>query len=343
MILRLFHMNILTRILMLLAISLSASSRLPASIDTINKAEENKLLKNYRLVKNVQNTFIESVAPKLHLGPDAYLRANDCTTKPLGVYALEVNGEIIGLHSLAPYYHGDYLVANAMTDIFSGFRGKGYGTLIRRLAALEAKKAIGKPIFVKSNPAQNEAKLTESHLCCLYSNNEWDYGKNGASTCSAIKAGYGIACIQGGLVKLLYPRNELCWGDKRTEWFLEASRILGNKRAHCPKDAVPFLLKITSDLNLTQQTEVVTLNTLLSLLDTLKKQDSVEYEDSLDVCMRNLSQENLKLVNNYIKGIAYKGSPQKIPTEILNLDQQVNISEKVLKILNDSVNRNSTL
>jgi len=291
--------------------------------------------KTCRLVTNINNSFIESHSSDLHLNPQVYLKLNNWAIAPFGVYGLEVDGLIVGLHRITPIYQNGYLLALVQTDIFGKYRASGYGTLLRKLTAIEVGKIVGKFVRIKSASGEGE-ELTKFPLSYLFSINEWDYGKNGASTNSSLKAGYGIACIsEGGLVNMLFPKNESLWGEERTKNLMSASRILGGWAEH-HREAIPFLFKILNDLDLTQKTEVETLNSLTSFMDN-RFGSGPDYQRTFDEYINGMSKNNLELLSKMTKGITSAEVVQKIPPDLLRI--RGTLSEAVKDRLSQRLDR----
>lgn len=184
-----------------------------------------------------------------------------------GVYTLtkKGTGEVLGLQAITPHIKKDTLYASAMTDIIPAKQGQGFGKALRRKTASLFDQYIRTDFFVESEEQSAPRRLTLSHL---YSDNEWMWGKNGASLKSALNAGYGIVCISPfnlmGLVQMTYPRTEYHWSNERVEWLMEFSRL---NRSDLNQDSLSFLIKILEDLDYSQDTELSTFYAIITFIE----------------------------------------------------------------------------
>ena len=266
---------------------------------------------------------------------DKYKQFCENQVSPFGVYKLVVNGDTVGIHSILPAKNGQSIVAFVITNIYPRYQGKGFGTLLRKLAAERVEGNIGYPVTFWSEANQCN-QVSDLPLSYIYSNNEWLWGRNGATTWSSYKAGYGIVSINStGLVQMLYPRREWMWNEERTKTLMAASRVLQKDRSS--KEVIPLFTKIINDLDLKQNAEMSTLRSLLFYIQANLNMHS-ESTLAIDEFIKGLSQEHLVGFVNYLKGESITQHEQNIPMDMFQFCEAYFDQEK-LEFLQETCKR----
>ncbi|AIK95865.1 hypothetical protein [Candidatus Odyssella acanthamoebae] len=255
---------------------------------------------------------------------------------PFGVYVAydRTSERPVAIQTFSQWIKYGYLIAEGMTDVLEAFQGKGYGGKLRTETAkwlsqfLDSKVECGRG---------EESRTSQLPLAFLYSDNEWMWGVNYPSLKSSLTAGYGIACIaKYPTIQLLYSKNEsmmkALWQEDRVSRILSLSKFMMGPAAAPSEISIESIgndfTYILNDLDLTQETDIVTfLTTYQRVIDVLKD-DPRNYHKEVLLAYRSLDKalstflstlDKVKMVNIKRSAEGHRlQEEQKIPIDLLN-------------------------
>jgi hypothetical protein len=254
---------------------------------------------------------------------------------PFGVYVAydRTSERPIAIQTFSQWIKYGYLIAEGMTDVLEAFQGKGYGSKLRT----ETAKWLNQFFDSKVECGRGEeSSISDLPLAFLYSDNEWMWGTNYPSLKSSLTAGYGIACISKyPTIQLLCSKNEFIrkalWPEDRVSRILKISKFMMDPTAAPSEISIESIgndfTYILNDLDLTQETDIVTfLTTYQRVIDVLKD-DPSNYHKQVLLAYRSLDQalstflsnlDKVKIVNikRFAEGCRLQ-EEQKVPIDLL--------------------------
>ncbi len=209
------------------------------------------------------------------------------SNSPFGVYiAFECTSITpVAARSIGPSYKAHHLTASGVLDVLEAFKGKSYGSLLLREVTKHTSQFLGQPLEYDS---QEEDTLSHT-FSCLCGDIEWGWGTNYPSLSVALKSGYGIACIAGSsTVQMLYSKDQTItaslWKEGRVNRLKNFSKFVMNTSSSTAliEPIVDDIAYILNDLDLTQETDIVTLlNMSAKVLEVLNAPESSKNENPI--------------------------------------------------------------
>lgn len=242
---------------------------------------------------------------------------------PFGVYiAFDCKSNApVAARSIAPSHKSGHLTASGVLDVLTAFKGKGYGSLLLCEVTKHISQFLGSRLeYNKEEPILMD---TFSFLC---GDVEWEWGKNYPSLSTALKSGYGIVCIAGSnTVQMLYSKDPTIaaalWQEERLTKLKNFARFMMSPRSpHASSDSiVDDITYILTDLNLTQEADIVTLlNTSVKVLKVLNKHEMLRnydditseetdvyqkiYDGTLCALFENMNSTNFQQIKEFAEG-----------------------------------------
>ncbi|MBW8310188.1 MAG: hypothetical protein K0M45_11255 [Candidatus Paracaedibacteraceae bacterium] len=254
---------------------------------------------------------------------------------PFGVYVAyeRENERPVAIQSFSSFVNHGHLVAEGMTDVLKAFQGKGYGSKLR----IETAKWLSQ--FLDNNVEcgrGEESSISELPLTFLQSDNEWEWGRNYPSLKSSITAGYGIACISNySTIQMLYTKNESIkknlWSEDRVSRILKISKFMMDPSAVRSETAAESIdddfTYILNDLDLTQETDIVTFLTSYQKMIWILKGNPSSYSDvelfvyravdkALSRFLSSLDKATIARIKLFAEGHRFE-EEQRIPIDLL--------------------------
>lgn len=248
----------------------------------------------------------------------------------LGVYvACLSSGEMVGIHSISPPSE-ECPFAEEMTDILEKYQGKRYGTQLRRYVAQQANLIIGTKVKCTSYDQRPPIRSKEETILKgLYSDNEWMWGQNYPSLKSSLNVDYKpilLTHAAGGCAHMVYSKNIVAWSDSRIASLIDVAKKVfkaSTLKELSLKDIadadgteiVAGYLKILNDLDLTQDTEMVTFLSICKFM-TEELKGKFGATDALKNKYKELSVKDLNRLGNVGGDHGHK---QKFPLKYFSI------------------------